>query len=174
MLFDYNSAPAKHAEATKMLGPGNSAAKRLMFSTLFVLAVVVISNKPEAFAQAPATPPVPWVAPASAKALKNPVPSTAANLAAAKENYVKNCVLCHGDMGDGKGLMGSSLNPMPHDFTDIKSMSMETDGDLFWKMSEGRGAMLPMKDKLTETERWQLVRYIRTFAKPAAKPPAKN
>ncbi len=147
-----------------------------MFTMLFVMALVVMSSKWETSAQAqtPAKPPVPWIAPASAKAVKNPVPANPANLAAAKDNYTKNCVLCHGDKGDGQGLMGSSLDPKPHDFTDAKSMATETDGDLFWKMSEGRGAMLPMKDKLTETERWQLVRYIRTFSAPASKAPAKN
>ena len=106
-----------------MVGPGNAVIKRLMFAILFVATLVAMSSKQEAFAQAQAAPPVPWVAPGSAKAVKNPVPATPANLAAAKENYTKNCVLCHGDMGDGKGLMGSSLNPMPHDFTDAKSMA---------------------------------------------------
>jgi mono/diheme cytochrome c family protein len=158
----------------KMVGAGNSGRKRWTFAIVFVLFLGVVPAKLTTSSQAQAAPPVPWVAPASAKAMKNPVPATPANLAAAKDNYVKNCVLCHGDKGDGQGLMGSSLDPKPHDFTDPKSMSAETDGDLFWKMSEGRGAMLPMKDKLSETERWQLVRYIRTFAKPAEKAPAKN
>jgi len=47
-------------------------------------------------------------------------------------------------------------------------MSKETDGSLFWKMSEGRGPMPSWKDQLTETERWQLVIYIRKLGKDAA------
>jgi mono/diheme cytochrome c family protein len=134
----------------------------------FCLMALVMPAAGSGQAVSPDAPP--WIAPASAKAIKNPVPATPANIAAAKENYTKNCVLCHGDKGDGQGLMGSSLNPKPHDFTDAKQMATETDGDLFWKMSEGRGAMLPMKDKLSETERWQLVRYVRTFSKPKVNP----
>ena len=109
----------------------------------------------------------PWNAPAKARALKNPVPSTPKNLAAAKESYKLNCVPCHGDKGDGDSLMGSSLDPRPTNFTDAKRMRAQTDGELFWKLNEGRNQMPAFKDQLSETERWQLVDYIRTFAKPA-------
>jgi mono/diheme cytochrome c family protein len=116
----------------------------------------------------------PWIAPADAKAVKDPVPPTPANIAAGKMLYTNNCVLCHGEKGDGQGLMGSSLDPKPANFADPKLMAMTTDGELFWKMTVGRGVMIPWKDKLSENERWQLVRYIRTFAKAGAKPAAKN
>jgi mono/diheme cytochrome c family protein len=46
-------------------------------------------------------------------------------------------------------------------------MGSETDGALFWKMSEGRGVMPAWKDILSETERWQLVNYLRKLYKDA-------
>ncbi len=38
-----------------------------------------------------------------------------------------------------------------------------TDGELFWKISEGRSPMLSWKGSLTETQRWELVDYIKTL-----------
>ena len=40
----------------------------------------------------------------------------------------------------------------------------DTDGELFWKITNGRGAM-PAWRQLPETERWQIVNYIRTLKK---------
>jgi len=39
----------------------------------------------------------------------------------------------------------------------------QTDGALFWKISEGRSPMVSWKS-LSETQRWELVNYIKTFA----------
>jgi mono/diheme cytochrome c family protein len=48
-------------------------------------------------------------------------------------------------------------------------MSEETDGGIFYKLSEGRMPMAAYKGKFSEEERWGLVNYIRTFAKKAPK-----
>lgn len=40
----------------------------------------------------------------------------------------------------------------------------ETDGELFWKITEGRSPMLSWKGSLTETQRWEIVDYIKTLA----------
>ena len=50
-----------------------------------------------------------------------------------------------------------------------KLMAAETDGSLFWKMTNGRGPMPSWKDTLTDKERWELVGYIRKLDKDAAK-----
>jgi mono/diheme cytochrome c family protein len=125
----------------------------------------VLSMRAPAVAAADATP---WVVPASAKNTKNPVAPTPKNKAEAKGLYTQNCVPCHGDQGDGQGLMGSSLDPPASNFTDAGVMGPQTDGELFWKMGEGRSAMPAFKDQLNDTQRWELVNYLRTFAKPAA------
>ena len=46
-------------------------------------------------------------------------------------------------------------------------MSAETDGSLFWKISEGRGPMPPWKQVLTDKQRWQVVDYLRKLTQNA-------
>jgi mono/diheme cytochrome c family protein len=45
-------------------------------------------------------------------------------------------------------------------------MNQATDGELFWKMTTGRSPMPPWS-QLSDTQRWQLVNYIRSLAKKA-------
>ena len=106
-----------------------------------------------------------WKAPASARAVKNPVPATAKNIAAGKKTFEENCVMCHGEKGEGNGVAGQALNVKPANFTDKEMMKSETDGSLFWKMSTGKGPMVAWESTLSKTQRWQLVDYIRTLSK---------
>ncbi|HVB57677.1 MAG TPA: cytochrome c [Candidatus Acidoferrales bacterium] len=106
----------------------------------------------------------PWVVPEAARKVKNPVKSTPEALAAAAKLFRVNCMICHGKTGAGNGPTAKTLTIKPANFTDAKMMSQMTDGELFWKMSKGRGAMPAWEDQLSETERWELVNYIRTFA----------
>lgn len=99
-----------------------------------------------------------WQAPASAKPMKNPVKG----VGNAKKNIDTNCVPCHGPQGKGDGPAAAALPPpKPADWTSKKVQS-ETDGELFWKISNGRGAMPPWKH-LPEKDRWEIVNYIRTL-----------
>lgn len=41
-----------------------------------------------------------WIAPESAKKMKNPIKPTKASTQKGKEIYEKKCALCHGDKGD--------------------------------------------------------------------------
>ena len=108
-----------------------------------------------------------WSAPAKARKLQNPVPETAESIASGKMVYTQRCASCHGEKGDGKGEKAGDLSLEPTNFTDAHETSLSTDGELFWKISEGHRPMPRFKDKLSENERWDLVNYIRTFsAKP--------
>src|SRR6266851_8381527 len=118
---------------------------------------------------APPAPPVPWVVPDDAKKVKNPIPPTQETLAAAEQLFTDNCVLCHGEKGMGDGPGAKTIKVKPANFTDAKVMAAETDGSLFWKMSNGRGPMPSWKDTLSDKERWELVGYIRKLTKDAAK-----
>src|SRR4030095_15278481 len=55
----------------------------------------------------------------------------------------------------------ASPPPKPANWTSA-AVQKETDGEIFWKMSNGRGAMPPWKH-LPEQERWEIVNYIRTL-----------
>ncbi|HVV55133.1 MAG TPA: cytochrome c, partial [Mucilaginibacter sp.] len=61
-----------------------------------------------------------------------------------------------------------ALNPKPADHSS-EAVQKETDGSLFWKMSEGRKPMPSYKTMLSEKQRWELVDYIRTLASPHKK-----
>ncbi len=79
-----------------------------------------------------------------------------------KKLFNKMCWICHGNSGEGNGPGSANLNPKPKNLTD-STLQKQTDGTLFWKISNGRGAMAPYKMTLLEKERWQLVNYIRTL-----------
>jgi len=115
------------------------------------------------------TPPAPWVAPDDAKKVKNPIPTTPETLAAAQDLFTDNCLLCHGEKGVGDGPGAKAIKVKPANFTDAKVMAAETDGSIFWKMTNGRGPMPSWKDVLTDKERWELVGFIRKLEKDAAK-----
>jgi len=107
----------------------------------------------------------PWRAPASAEAVTNPVKPTPAGLKDAQDLYQKNCVICHGEKGASNGPAAGSLPQKPANFTDAKMMQKATDGELFWKMTTGRAPMPSWQDKLSETQRWELVSYLRKLTK---------
>ena len=82
--------------------------------------------------------------------------------------YTANCTPCHGTKGRGDGPAAAALDPKPADHTSAV-MRSETDGSLFYKISEGRKPMPQYKTTFTEKQRWELVDYIRTLNKTAKK-----
>jgi mono/diheme cytochrome c family protein len=136
---------------------------------LLVLAIVAAAIAYSALNNAPWS----WPVPEEAKQLKNPLQPTAPVLKSASDVYADKCAHCHGDTGKGDGSDASRYDPTPMDFTDAKRISQATDGELFYKISEGKKPMPVFKNKLTEDQRWELVLLIRTFAK-SATPPTTN
>jgi len=110
----------------------------------------------------------PWNAPEAARQVKNPVKPTKEGLAVSAKLFRENCMTCHGESGAGDGPVADSLMRHPANFTDEKMMSEATDGELFWKITTGRGPMPSWQDQLSETERWQLVNYLRMLTEKAA------
>jgi mono/diheme cytochrome c family protein len=104
-----------------------------------------------------------WKAPPSAANRPNPVPVNATTLAAGQKLYVSNCQTCHGPTGKGDGPGGAALEKKPADLG-ARIRSGESDGALFWKISEGRSPMVSWKGSLSETQRWELVNYIKSLA----------
>ena len=96
-----------------------------------------------------------WKAPADAKNMKNPEKASDQG----KKSVETNCASCHGPQGKGDGPAAAALNPKPANWQSDK-VKKESDGELFWKITNGRGPMPPWKH-LPEKERWQIVNYIR-------------
>ena len=104
-----------------------------------------------------------WVAPDSVNALVNPIEVNEESLAEGKAVFRMHCRSCHGRLGDGKGTGAVDLTTEMPDFTNPEFLN-QSDGSMFWKISEGRNDMESYKKKLTEEERWLVVIYIKTFA----------
>lgn len=105
-----------------------------------------------------------WRAPASAANRPNPLAGNANATALGEKIYVSNCLTCHGPNGKGDGPGAVSLERKPADLGARIRATGEKDGELFWKISEGRAPMITWKASLSETQRWELVNYIKTFA----------
>jgi mono/diheme cytochrome c family protein len=105
-----------------------------------------------------------WQAPQEADALKNPLTNHAEGAAQGKILYKKSCAICHGDKGEGDGAAGIGLTPRPADHTSPKFQSL-SDGAIFWKITEGKSPMPSYKATLSDTQRWQLVDFIRVLGK---------
>lgn len=114
----------------------------------------------------------PWVAPEDAKKVKNPVKVTPEGMAEATDLFGNTCSLCHGPKGAGDGSLAKTLPQKPANFTDPKLMKDVTDGELFWKMSKGRGVMPAWEEQFSETQRWELVNYLRTLMPKSTPAPA--
>ena len=85
--------------------------------------------------------------------------------AAAKKLYASNCAHCHGEKGDGKGpmMVNGTFNGVPN-YADKKALS---DGQLFYSIYYGKGAMGSHASVLDKAEIWSLVHYIRKFQDPS-------
>jgi len=103
----------------------------------------------------------PWVVPATEKAKQNPLSGDPKSIELGRSVARTNCIPCHGETFRGNGPAAAALNPKPADWTSPRVQG-QTDGELFWKISTGRGAMPPWKH-LPERERWAVLRFIRTL-----------
>ena len=111
--------------------------------------------------------------PAEAVNRKNPIAPTASSIAAGKKVFTVDCVMCHGEQGDGKGEVAASMNLNPPDFRDETAMKKFTDGELFDVINNGKGGMPPEGKRASANQIWDLVNYVRLFAKKTPPPAAK-
>jgi len=97
----------------------------------------------------------------------NPIAPDAESLARGKTIYEANCRVCHGDTGQGDGPAATNLDPPPAPI--VHTAQMLSDAYLFYRISEGgdfapfNSAMPMWKDKLNESERWDVINYIRSL-----------
>ena len=120
-----------------------------------------------AFAMAPHTkadaPPDEWKAPARATKRKNPVASDDKSIAAGKVVFTGQCLSCHGPLGHGDGPAAKDLNPKPRNLSD-PAIQAQTDGSMFWKITEGKQPMPTFGKLISEDDRWNVINYVRTLA----------
>lgn len=149
-----------------------------MRSTMFAIALVIAmgclwaqekkdTTTPSATGAATAaTPqaPHPAVITAEDKARKNPVKFTDVSADRGKKIYLSQCALCHGDKGDGKGGLATDMKLNLPDFTKTATLKDRTDGELFKVIGVGQDPMPAQTGRMTDTQRWNLVNYLRTLS----------
>src|SRR5262249_30879766 len=93
------------------------------------------------------------------------VPYVTSSIANGAGLYREHCAACHGSAGYGDGPAAAGLHPKPADLTAAHTGD-HTAGDLFWWLSHGipRSAMPGFADRLSESDRWDLINFIRTLA----------
>jgi mono/diheme cytochrome c family protein len=123
-------------------------------------------------AAAPAVAPAPAAAPAAAPAQattypRNPVRPTPETQAKAKSIYAIDCSMCHGDNGNGKTDLATSMSLTLADWTDPKSLANHQDGELFSVIRNGKGDKMPpeAEGRAKDEVVWNLIIYIRSFSK---------
>lgn len=115
-----------------------------------------------ALAQAPAPP---KEVPAEAKKMKAAVPSSPAAIEAGKQLYAKYCRFCHGDTGLGDGRLAPK-NSKPSNLTDKEWTRGSSDGEIFWIIQNGSPPdyqMKGLKGKVSDTDTWNLVHFVRSL-----------
>ncbi len=101
----------------------------------------------------------------AAAARKNPVPATPASVEKGGALFAIYCTPCHGASGKGDGLVAAKFVPPP-DLTSGDLQKSRTDG--YWQsyLSAGGAVMPSYGEALSPEERWDVVNYVRTLAKP--------
>src|SRR6266567_5582687 len=95
-------------------------------------------------------------APASAKAMKNPLAGQAAAVEAGKTLYARNCLSCHGKVLQGTGNVPSLVDGK------LKGV---TEGEIFWFIIKGSPDNgMPAWGFMPEEKRWQIVSYVEAVA----------
>jgi mono/diheme cytochrome c family protein len=107
---------------------------------------------------------VKWTAPAAEARKKNPMAMNESSLAAGQKIYAKRCVACHGKTGNGDGPDAADLGIHPAKLSD-SSIREETDGELFWKISVGKKPMPGYGSRLSTSDRWNVINYLRSMAR---------
>jgi mono/diheme cytochrome c family protein len=112
------------------------------------------------------------VGPPSA-AMRNPVPSTPASIAAGKTAYDATCSACHGSLAQGAvkakvtiSIIEEQGGKQPPDLTDEQWDHGASDGEIYTVIKRGvPSTMMPGFDSVvSDTDLWNIVNYLRTLA----------
>ncbi|MGC2446009.1 MAG: cytochrome c [Candidatus Sulfotelmatobacter sp.] len=120
--------------------------------------------------QQPSTPSAPnsssyAAIPVEAAKAPNPVKSSPESLARAKKWWALDCAMCHGANGDGKGETAKDMKLNMADFTNPNTMKDRSDGEIYYIIKNGHNDMPAEGPRIKTEEGWDLVNYVRAFAK---------
>jgi hypothetical protein len=100
-----------------------------------------------------------WTVPADRKDRLSPFQFNDSIRKAGLKIYSQICITCHGSPGMGNF---QPLTPPPGDPATTK-IQHNSDGEIFYKVSEGRGPMPSFKNSLAARDIWNVIAYLRSF-----------
>mgnify|MGYP002641376530 CR=1 FL=1 len=81
-----------------------------------------------------------------------------------KATYAAQCLICHGEAGDGSGPAGAALNPKPTNLSTAAWWADKTDTAVMGSIRRGSpGTTMQAYNRLTREELENLVAYLRGF-----------
>jgi mono/diheme cytochrome c family protein len=172
------TTPVGPVGQTSPTSPGGAEEKRTMLGNLPVTvspAKPPITPQPDPFPARP-TPAVvmdqgkivqQWQAPAEAAKLANPVKDKPDAAKLGREYYLQKCADCHGKTGQGNGWMSGNTKrdgtPLPPTNLASQMVQANSDGELFWKITNGRSPMPAHRVRFDDEQRWYIVAYLRSL-----------
>jgi len=93
----------------------------------------------------------------------SPTGYAAQSIAVGAEVYARQCTACHGPHGRGDGPAAKDLRPPPPDLT-AAQVHGQPDGDLYWWITHGIGAMPPFTVNAGDNAPWNLIDFIHANA----------
>jgi mono/diheme cytochrome c family protein len=112
----------------------------------------------------------PAAVPADQANKTSPVKPTLEGIERAKKVYAVDCALCHGDDGSGKSDLASSMNLKLKDFREAATLKGKTDGEIYYRIVNGEGAMPAEGNRAKPDDVWNLVVYLRSMSDPTVLP----
>jgi mono/diheme cytochrome c family protein len=91
--------------------------------------------------------------------LQNPLPYTEENHAAGKQLYTIYCAVCHGDNGDGQGILAEREKILGVPSYDDVGRAI-TEGSVYHVIYYGLNSMGSYAAQTDEKERWQITHYV--------------
>jgi cytochrome c len=76
-----------------------------------------------------------------------------------------DCEMCHNKAGDGKGKTAKEMKLPMMDFTNPDTLKDRTDGEIFYIIKNGHNNTPAEGPRIKTEEAWDLVNYVRAFAK---------
>jgi mono/diheme cytochrome c family protein len=86
-----------------------------------------------------------------------------------QEIYGIYCLICHGDSGNGKGVIANERYGYPTIASLLQTRIMDLpDGDIFNTITHGKNTMGPYGSKIRVEDRWKVVMYVRALQRAAS------
>ncbi|MDX2189290.1 MAG: cytochrome c [Bacteroidota bacterium] len=97
----------------------------------------------------------------SGRVLKCPLDSSESIITEGKALYERYCQHCHGETGQGDGLVGKKYKGVPA--YNKGRVKLDKAGHIFHTITFGRNRMWPHASQISVDDRWRIVRYVQTL-----------